>query len=137
MGRRSRRVLWFSPAGRMATMGSRLASAGIATAELGYFNKFGSEIWREPRGIAAGYRWPQFSIHRGSLQKLLLEEYEARIGSPRLHAGWHLASFEQEAGGVTGRFLDKETGAPREEQHADVLVAAGGVHCVPRLGCSR
>ena len=61
-------------------MGDRLASAGIATAELGYFNKFGSEIWREPRGIAAGYRWPQFSIHRGSLQKLLLEEYEARIG---------------------------------------------------------
>ena len=113
-------------------MGDWLASAGIATAELGYFNKFGSEIWREPRGIAAGYRWPQFSIHRGSLQKLLLEEYEARIGSPRLHAGWHLASFEQDAGGVTARFLDKETGAPREEQHADVLVAADGIHSVAR-----
>jgi hypothetical protein len=100
----------------MLGLGDWLASTGIATAELGYFNKFGSEIWREPRGIAAGYRWPQFSIHRGSLQKLLLEEYDARIGSPRLHAGWHLVSFEQDAGGVTARFVDKETGAPREEQ---------------------
>ena len=101
-------------------LGDRLASAGIATAELAYFNKFGSEIWREPRGIAAGYRWPQISIHRGSLQQLLLEECNARIGVHRLHTGWHLASFEQDAGGVTARFLDKETGAPREEQRADV-----------------
>ena len=113
-------------------LGDRLASAGIATAELAYFNKFGSEIWREPRGIAAGYRWPQISIHRGSLQQLLLEECNARIGVHRLHTGWHLASFEQDAGGVTARFLDKETGAPREEQRADVLVAADGIHSVAR-----
>ena len=113
-------------------LGDRLASAGIATAELAYFNKFGSEIWREPRGIAAGYRWPQISIHRGSLQKLLVEECNARIGAHRLHTGWHLASFEQDAGGITARFLDKETGAPREEQHADVLVAADGIHSVVR-----
>jgi 5-methylphenazine-1-carboxylate 1-monooxygenase len=36
----------------------RLAAAGVATAELIYFNKFGQRIWREPRGLAAGYAWP-------------------------------------------------------------------------------
>jgi len=112
-------------------LADRLASAGVATAELAYFNKFGSEIWREPRGIAAGYRWPQFSIHRGALQTLLLEECHARIG-PHIHPGCHLESFEQDASGVTARFIDKTTGASLEERHADVLVAADGIHSVVR-----
>jgi 2-polyprenyl-6-methoxyphenol hydroxylase-like FAD-dependent oxidoreductase len=41
-----------------------LAEEGIETSALAYFNKFGQEIWREPRGRAAGYPWPQFSIQR-------------------------------------------------------------------------
>ena len=36
-------------------LGSRLAEAAVATAELVYCNKFGRPIWREPRGLAAGY----------------------------------------------------------------------------------
>jgi 2-polyprenyl-6-methoxyphenol hydroxylase-like FAD-dependent oxidoreductase len=112
-------------------LADRLAGAGVATAELGYFNKFGSEIWREPRGIAAGYRWPQVSIHRGALQTVLLEECQARIGA-RIHAGCHLDSFEQDASGVSARFIDKTTGAFLEERHADILVAADGIHSVVR-----
>ena len=113
-------------------LADRLASAGVATAELAYFNKFGSQIWREPRGIAAGYRWPQFSIHRGALQNLLLEEYHAQVGAHRLHPGCHLESFEQDASGVTARFIDKGTGAFLEEHRADLLVAADGIHSVAR-----
>src|SRR5690349_10355492 len=71
-------------------LGDRLAAAGVATAELAYFNKFGSEIWREPRGIAAGYRWPQYSIHRGVFQQLLLDEFAATVGGGHLHTGRHL-----------------------------------------------
>lgn len=112
-------------------LADRLASAGVATAELAYFNKFGSEIWREPRGIAAGYRWPQLSIHRGALQTLLLEEAQARIGA-HIHPGCHLESFEQDASGVSARFIDKGTGALLEEHHADLLVAADGIHSVAR-----
>jgi 2-polyprenyl-6-methoxyphenol hydroxylase-like FAD-dependent oxidoreductase len=111
-------------------LADRLASAGVATAELAFFNKFGSEIWREPRGIAAGYRWPQFSIHRGALQSLLLEECHA-LGV-QIHAGRHLECFEQDANGVTARFIDKATGALLEERHADLLVAADGIHSVVR-----
>src|SRR4051794_4707635 len=54
----------------------RLAEVAVATAELAYYTKFGAEIWREPRGLAAGYRWPQFSIHRGALQKILLDAFD-------------------------------------------------------------
>ena len=38
---------------------------GIRTHELFYTNRFGQEIWREPRGTDAGFEVPQFSIHRG------------------------------------------------------------------------
>jgi 5-methylphenazine-1-carboxylate 1-monooxygenase len=39
-------------------LGDKLASAGILTAELAFCNKHGQLIWTEPRGKAAGYRWP-------------------------------------------------------------------------------
>jgi hypothetical protein len=34
-----------------------LAAVGIPTAELVYYSKHGQRIWREPRGLAAGYHW--------------------------------------------------------------------------------
>src|SRR4029079_7788728 len=39
------------------------AESAIPTEALVYANRFGQEIWREPRGRFAGYRWPQYSIH--------------------------------------------------------------------------
>ena len=113
-------------------MADALAQAGVATAELAYFNKFGSEIWREPRGLAAGYRWPQYSIQRGVFQNVLLDQFREVVGADRLHTGRHLASFEQDGGGLTARFIDKATGEVVEERRGDVLVAADGIHSVAR-----
>src|SRR5690242_19638976 len=42
-----------------------LSKVSVTTSELVYFNKFGQKIWQEPRGKFAGYKWPQYSIHRG------------------------------------------------------------------------
>src|SRR5215469_11199879 len=53
-------------------LADRLAGTAIATEELAYYSKQGQLIWSEPRGLAAGYNWPQFSIHRGELQMILL-----------------------------------------------------------------
>src|SRR5947199_1993563 len=51
-------------------LGEKLAAAGILTKELAFYNKHGQLIWTEPRGRAAGYRWPQISISRGELHKV-------------------------------------------------------------------
>src|SRR5918999_6589513 len=51
----------------------RLDAVSIRTHELIYTNRFGQEIWREPRGLDAGYDVPQLSIHRGRLQGVLHE----------------------------------------------------------------
>src|SRR5262245_17067371 len=48
-----------------------LDALAVRTAELRYYNKLGQPIWAESRGLAAGYAFPQYSVHRGKLQLLL------------------------------------------------------------------
>src|SRR4051794_39326223 len=84
-----------------------LARTAIETARLAYYNRHGQLIWSEPRGIAAGYRWPQYSIDRGDLQMILLGALQERIGAENIFAGHHLVSFEQDGAGVTAHFIDR------------------------------
>ena len=79
----------------------RLDAAAIRTHELIYTNRFGQEIWREPRGTDAGYDVPQFSIHRGRLQAVIYHAVRSRIGEAHIHTGHRLGSFSQDEGGVT------------------------------------
>jgi 5-methylphenazine-1-carboxylate 1-monooxygenase len=110
----------------------KLAAISIATAELSYHNKFGQLIWREPRGLNAGYHWPQYSVHRGRLQMLLLETAQERLGRDRVHTGLHLDAFEQDDEGVTAQFIDRATGQRAGEVRGDVLIGADGIHSVVR-----
>jgi 5-methylphenazine-1-carboxylate 1-monooxygenase len=109
----------------------RLDAAGIRTFELIYTNRFGQEIWREPRGLDAGYDVPQFSIHRGRLQGVIFEAVRARLGETRIHTGHRLGAFSQDEGGVTGYFFDRN-GAHRSTARGDVLVGADGIHSTVR-----
>src|SRR5687767_13575825 len=61
-----------------------MAKVAVATRELIYFNKFGQKIWDEPRGMFAGYHWPQFSVHRGFFQMLLLQKVKEVIGADKI-----------------------------------------------------
>ena len=78
---------------RASACDERLAAAGVETAELAYFNRHGQPIWSEPRGRAAGYDWPQFSMHRGVLQLLLLDAVRERLGRDAVVTGRAVASF--------------------------------------------
>jgi 2-polyprenyl-6-methoxyphenol hydroxylase-like FAD-dependent oxidoreductase len=113
-------------------LGARLAATGIPTANWSVYNKHGQLIWSEPRGLAAGYRWPQYSIHRGQLQKLLFDAALERLGAQNVLTGHHLASFEQDESGVTARFIDRRTGDTLATERGDVLVGADGIHSVVR-----
>ena len=90
----------------------RLDAVAIRTHELFYMNRFGQEIWREPRGLDAGYDVPQFSIHRGRLHGVIYQAVRARLGEIRLHTGHRLGAYSQDEGGVTAYFFDR-TGPPR------------------------
>ncbi len=113
-------------------LGERLAVSSVATAALAYFNKHGQLIWSEPRGLAAGYKWPQHSVSRGELQRLLLDAARARLGPDRIHTGHHLATFATRGDGVVAKFIDRTTGREVAEVEGDFLVGADGIHSAVR-----
>jgi 5-methylphenazine-1-carboxylate 1-monooxygenase len=110
----------------------QLEKIGVPTADLSYYSKFGKSIWSEPRGIDAGYRFPQYSIHRGKLQMLLLETVKERLGENAVKTGHHLASFENDGKKVEATFINKKTGEELDTYTADMLIAADGIHSVVR-----
>jgi len=109
----------------------RLDAVAIRTYELFYTNRLGQEIWREPRGIDAGYDIPQFSIHRGRLQGVIYQAVRARLGESRIHLNCRLGSFSQDDAGVTAYFFDR-SGAHRHTACGDVLIGADGINSAVR-----
>jgi 2-polyprenyl-6-methoxyphenol hydroxylase-like FAD-dependent oxidoreductase len=110
----------------------QLKAVAIETSTLGYYNRFGQPIWSEPRGHAAGYAWPQYSIDRGDLQMILLAAVRQRIGEQRIFTGHELVSFEQWPSGVKANFIDGASGKPLPPYKGDVLVGADGIHSAVR-----
>ena len=109
----------------------RLDAVAVRTYELFYTNRFGQEIWREPRGTDAGYEYPQFSVHRGRLQAVIYDAVRSRLGESRIHTGHRLGAFTQDDAGVTAYFFDRN-GSHRATTRGDVLVGADGIHSAVR-----
>lgn len=107
-----------------------LDAVAIQTAELAFYNKFGQPIWREPRGRAAGYQFPQYSIHRGRLQMLLFETVCDRLSTQTVQLGHTLRSWDESADGIHVQFQT------RAGETVDVtgraLIAADGIHSAAR-----
>jgi 2-polyprenyl-6-methoxyphenol hydroxylase-like FAD-dependent oxidoreductase len=92
-------------------LAGRLAEIAVPTAELAYFNRHGQAIWSEPRGLAAGYRWPQYSVHRGRLQMLLLDAVRERLGARAVRTSSRITGLRHDG---------------------DLLVGADGIHSAVR-----
>ncbi|EHK59339.1 flavin-dependent oxidoreductase [Allomesorhizobium alhagi] len=103
-----------------------LDRTGIRTGELIYANRFGQAVWQEPRGVAAGYAYPQFSIHRGQLLGLLHRAVHDRLGEDAIHTDRRLVGFEQRGKRILARFQDRS--GRRHDAEGDFLVGADGIH---------
>jgi 2-polyprenyl-6-methoxyphenol hydroxylase-like FAD-dependent oxidoreductase len=103
-----------------------LARVAIATKDSTFFNRFGQLIYQEPLGLAAGYDQPQFSIHRGDLQMVLLEAFKSRVGAERILTGHHCTAVEQDDTGVTLHFASGQSVRGR------AAVACDGISSVIR-----
>ncbi len=106
-----------------------LLDLGVATEEQTFFNNKGQFIRVEPRGLKAGYGWPQISINRGELQIALLDIARERLGAGHIHLGYHLIDFDAPANeSVTARFIDRAAGAVLPDARGDLLIGADGIH---------
>ena len=103
-----------------------LARVAITTKDSTFFNRFGQLIYQEALGRAAGYDHPQFSIHRGDLQMVLLEAFKNRAGADRILTNHHCTGVEQDEGGVT---LNFSTG---NSVRGRAVVACDGINSVIR-----
>ena len=108
-----------------------LAAGAVATGTLLFANRLGQEIWREPRGIDAGYTHPQYSIHRGALQLHLLTLARERLGPDAIRTATAVADFVQDEAGVTANLVDRD-GDPAGALRAGVLIGADGIHSTVR-----
>ncbi|GGP65385.1 flavin-dependent oxidoreductase [Saccharothrix coeruleofusca] len=106
-------------------LADRVTRLGVPTGELAYFNRHGQLIWSEPRGLGAGYRWPQYSVHRGRLQLALLDAVRERLGPDAVRTGSRLTGFA-----ATPDEVVVELGA--ERLTADLLIAADGIRSAVR-----
>lgn len=109
-----------------------LEAESVAPATLAYFTKRGEAIWDEPCGREAGYAWPQLSIHRGTLQRILLDATFERIGESHVHTGHHFVTADQDDDGVVARFAAHRMAPADTEVRGSLVIAADGIHSVMR-----
>jgi 5-methylphenazine-1-carboxylate 1-monooxygenase len=105
---------------------------GIRTRHMQYFTRRGKLVLSVPCGEYAGYNWPQYSLHRGELQMLLLKTFKRRVGNDKVLTGHQLADFSQDDKSVTANFINPATGEAVGSETADILIGADGLHSSTR-----
>jgi 2-polyprenyl-6-methoxyphenol hydroxylase-like FAD-dependent oxidoreductase len=110
---------------------SDLDDEGIRIREVIHTNRAGQVVRREPRGIDAGCRQPEFGIHRGRLHRVLYRAVLERLGSSRVHLGCTFTALEQRGDRIAARFIRHEDGQPIEAT-GDGLVGSDGIHSAVR-----
>ena len=110
---------------------SALAETATTTRGSAFFNRFGQLIYDEPAGRFAGYKFPQFSVHRGDLQAILLNAVESRLGVDAIKVGHRCVGVRQDDDGVA---LDIEVRGEDGTltELADGVVACDGIHSAIR-----
>lgn len=117
-------------------LGDQLATVGVLTKELAYYDPKGQLIWAEPRGLAQGYKWPQYSIHRGALQRLLLDAVRQRLGPSAVRIGTRATGVTSSADGAAIEAIDQSSDRSLPIE-AEVVVIADGIRSVLRDGLYR
>jgi len=112
-------------------LAGQLAQTGVETAEQAHFDRHGALIWGEPRGRALGYDWPQYSIHRGQLQMILLRAVRERLGEDAVRTGTEVTAFTDREDAVEVHAASRD-GGPSSTLRADALVGADGFYSAVR-----
>jgi 2-polyprenyl-6-methoxyphenol hydroxylase-like FAD-dependent oxidoreductase len=111
-------------------LANELAAIGVDTRRVALVRRDGTDIWSETRGIEAGYRWPQYSVHRGELEMMLYRAAVERLGTEAIVTGHSVTGYEHSIGGVHVELLNSDGTAERIE--TPVLLGADGLHSAVR-----
>lgn len=107
-----------------------LDTIGLQAREWALVGRNGNDVYAEPRGLRAGYRWPQYSVHRGQLQMLLYRTVCERLGPQAVRLGHRVSGYRHGPDGVIA-LVQTHDGRPLEVP-GRLLVAADGLHSAVR-----
>lgn len=111
-------------------LGDELDPIGIEATEWALVGRGGTDVWSERRGRAAGYRWPQYSVHRGELQMLLHRTLLDRVGPDAVQTSHRVVGYRNDTDNVRA-LIDTRDGKTLEIE-GSVLLAADGLHSAVR-----
>lgn len=109
-----------------------LDTIGLQAREWALVGLNGNDVYSEPRGISAGYHWPQYSVHRGKLQMLLYHAARDRLGPAAIHTGQKVTGYRQRPDGKGVTVLLESRAGVRSEVPGSLLIAADGLHSAVR-----
>jgi len=109
-----------------------LDQIGIQTQEWALVGLNGNDVYSEPRGMQAGYNWPQYSVHRGKLQMLLYQAVLERIGPDAVRTGQRVTGYRNHADGRGITALLQDRAGNTTEVDGALLIAADGLHSAVR-----
>jgi len=104
-----------------------LDECGLPAREWALVGLNGKEIYAEPRGKFAGYKWHQYAVHRGRFHLLLARKVVERLGPDALVLGHKVTGYRKEAGGGVTALIRTEEGATKEVR-GRLLIGADGIH---------
>lgn len=104
-----------------------LDRVGLPAKEWALVGLNGNDIYSEPRGLLAGYHWPQFAVHRGRFHMLLHEKLVARIGPENIRLGSRVTGYRKNPNGGVWALIERPDGTASEEWGA-LLIGADGIH---------
>lgn len=108
-----------------------LDAIGVQTREWVLVGLNGNEVYSEPRGLHAGYRWPQYSVHRGRLQMMLYNAALKRLGADSIRTGLKVTGYRNEPDGGVTALLQSRAGEASEVS-GSLLIGADGLHSAVR-----
>ncbi len=106
-----------------------LDRVGVPAREWALVGLNGKEVYAEPRGIEAGYNWPQYAAHRGQLHMLLYDTVAARLGADAVRLGTRVTGYARGGDGVT---VTLEGPEGPDTLRATILIGADGIHSAIR-----
>jgi 2-polyprenyl-6-methoxyphenol hydroxylase-like FAD-dependent oxidoreductase len=108
-----------------------LDEVGVPAKEWALVGLNGNDVYSEARGRLAGYRWPQYAVHRGQLQLLLYRKVVERIGADAVRLGARVAGYRRLPDGSVSVQVAYTDGA-HADVPAELLVGADGIHSAVR-----
>jgi len=110
---------------------NELDTIGIPAREWALVGLNGKEVYAEPRGLDAGYRWPQYAVHRGKFLMLLYKKVLERLGEHAVRLDSRVTSYAINSDNKVDVTVLHGDGS-ESVMTGSLLIGADGIHSAVR-----